>query len=312
MKRVRILALLVFGLFAVSCGGDDSPTGTGGGGGGGNNSGGNSFTATIDGQPFKSDANLIQITGNNPATRQGTLVITGYQTSTGTGMNLIISFFQNVPNAVTQPLGVNTGTTPGGTASVIKGVDSWMTPLNGASGFVTVTERTDTHIKGTFFCTTEGILPSITPPTRVVTNGAFDITVASGLPPLPTSVGSTSVANLGGTPWNAATVVGLSGGTGVFSTSADNTNYSITFVPKMPVSAGNTYGIPSQIGMTVINKLTADSWWGGTGSDIGTMTINQLDSNRLYANFSGTLPPLSGSGSLTVSNGAINTYLEHQ
>jgi len=311
MKRVRILALLVLGLFAVSCGGDDSPTGTGGGGGG-NNSGGNSFTATIDGQPFKSDANLIQVTGNNPATRQGTLVITGYQTSTGTGINLILSFFISTPASVTQPLGVNTGTTPGGTCSVIKGSDSWTTPLSGAAGFVTVTERTDKHIKGTFHCSTDGILPATTPPTRSVTNGAFDITIDSGLPPLPTGVGSTAVATLGGTPWNAATVVGLTGGAGSFSTSADNADYSITLSPKVPVSSGNTYNIPSDINITVINKNTTDSWYGGTGADIGTMTINTIAANRLYANFSGTLPPLSASGSLLVTGGAINTYLEAQ
>jgi hypothetical protein len=127
-----------------------------------------------------------------------------------------------------------------------------------------------TRIAGTFFFTAAAN-QGTTPASTTVTNGAFDITVATGLPDLPTGVGSTSIANLGGTPWNAATVVGTNPGGGVFGYSASNTAYSLTVVPRVPVSAGHTYGVPSQISMTVIQAGGVNSWWGGAGSDVGTL-----------------------------------------
>ncbi len=306
MGRIVGSALLVIALLAVGCGGGDDPANPDGGGGGGG--GGNTFTATVDGQAFKADANTIQVTGNNPATRQGTLAISGYQVSTGIGLIVTISFFIG---PASQPLGVNPGTNPGGIGMVTIAPDSWTTPFSGAAGFVTLTARTDKRIAGTFDFTAAGALPATVPATRVVTSGAFDITIDAGLPPLPTGVGSTAIATIGGTPWNAATIVGIHPGAGTFSLAADNTAYSISLVPKVPVAAGNAYGIPSQMGITVSRTGTADSWWGGLGADIGTVTITTFDANRLIASFNGTLPPLAGVGTLTVTGGAINAYLEN-
>jgi len=64
------------------------------------------------------------------------------------------------------------------------------------------------------------------------------------------------------------------------------------------------------MGMTVIRTGTAESWYGGLGADVGSVTITTFATNRLIASFSGTLPPLSGSSSITVTGGAINSYLE--
>ena len=188
----------------------------------------------------------------------------------------------------------------------------WSTPLNGASGFVTITARTDKRIAGTFHCTTAGILPSITPPTRSVTDGSFDVTIDAGLPPLPTGVGSTEIATIGGTPFNGATIVGINAGGGIFSVGADNTVYSISLLPKIPVTAGNTYGIPSQMSITLAEMGTTNSWWGGLGADIGSVTITTFNANRLIATFNGTLPVLGGApATMTVTGGAINAYLEN-
>ncbi|MBK7769595.1 MAG: hypothetical protein IPI48_03405 [bacterium] len=145
--------------------------------------------------------------------------------------------------------------------------ESWTTPMSGQAGFITLSARTATRVAGTFNYTAgHSAAPCAA---RVVTGGAFDITRESGLPPLPTGVGSTAIATIGGVPWNAATIVGLSGGGTSFTLAADNTSYSITLSPKQLVSAGNTYGIPSQMGITVLRTGTADSWWGGLGADIG-------------------------------------------
>ena len=293
------LALLLF----TGCGGGGGgdPTRPGGGGGGG----GDTFTATIDGVAWASDAAAISVTGSATPTRDGMLVISGYESATGRGLSLAISFFIG---AATQPLGVNSGTTPGGSGTVLAPPDSWLTPMSGAAGMVTLSARTANRVAGTFHFTAEA-LAGATPASRVVTNGAFDITVEAGLPPLPAGVGSTMMATVGGAPWYAATIVGLNAGSGVFSLNASNTAYSITIVPKQPVAAGNSYGVPSQMGITVSRPGSTDSWWGGLGADIGTVTITTFATDRLGATFSGNLVPLNAAGGLLLAGGAINAYL---
>jgi hypothetical protein len=304
-RIVRTVALLLCVplLMAVGCGGSDGPSNPGGGGGGG---GGNSFTAVIDGVNWASDEAFISVTGISTPTREGMLIITGFEASSGRGLSMGISFFIG---PATQPLGVNTGTTPGGTGTVMVTPESWTTPMSGQAGFITLSARTATRVAGTFNYTAEALGGAV-PAARVVTGGAFDITKDSGLPPLPTGVGSTAIATIGGVPWNAATIVGLSGGGTSFTLAADNTSYSITLSPKQLVSAGNTYGIPSQMGITVLRTGTADSWWGGLGADIGSITITTLTTNRVVATFNGNLVPLNAVGNLAVGGGAINAYLQ--
>lgn len=245
------------------------------------------------------------MTGSASPTRQGTLILTGIELSSSISVTLALSF---IVGPATQPLGVNIGTTPGGIGSVLAAAESWTTPLDGASGFVTVTARTGERIAGTFHFTAEGL--GTTPPITSVTGGAFDITVSTGLPPLPTGVGSTAIATFGGAPWNAATVVGTHPGPGAFGLSAASTAYTISLVPKVTVSAGNSYGIPSQMALTVTRTGAADSWYGGLGADVGTVTVATFETDRLVATFVGTLPPLNAASPLTVTGGAVNAYLE--
>ncbi|MBK9304442.1 MAG: hypothetical protein IPM94_11275 [bacterium] len=295
-----ILLLLLF--LSAGCGGSDDPAGPDGGGGDGDNT----FTATIDGLAWASDTNLIGVSGSASPTRPGTLTLSGYQSSSGRAITLSLSFFIG---PATQPLGVNVGTTPGGVGTVLVATDSWLTPLSGAAGFVTLSARTDERIAGTFHFTADALAGAV-PATRSVTAGAFDITIDAGLPPLPAGVGSTAVANVGGAPWYAATIIGLNPGAGVFSLGADNTAYSISITPKIPVAAGNTYGIPSQMNLTVIRTGTADSWAAITGPDIGTVSITMFTADRLVASFEAELPPLNATAPLLVTGGAINAYLQ--
>lgn len=304
---VRLPFVLLAGcltlLLCAGCGGGGGgPSGPGGGGDGD----GNTFTAVIDGVAWTSDEAAVTVTGNSTPNRAGTLIISGFQTSSNRGLSLAISFFSG---PAVQPLGVNTITTPGGSGTVMVLPDSWLTPMSGAAGFVTLTERSATRIAGTFNFTATA-LAAATPAERVVTDGAFDITVAAGLPPLPTGVGSTAAATIGGAPWYAATIVGINPGSGTFSLTASNTAYTLTFVPKVPVSAGNSYGIPSQMAVTVTRDGTTDSWWGGLGADIGSVTISTFEANRLVATFSGTLPALNAPAALAVSGGTLNVHLD--
>lgn len=306
-RRLIATTLAVFSFLTISgCGGgSDGPSGPGGGGGGGGGNG-NAFTAVIDGVNWASDANAISVSGNGAPTREGTLIITGYETSSGRGLSLALSF---LGGPTVQPLGVNTGTTPGGSGTVIIAPNSWLTPFSGAAGVITLTERTATRIAGTFNFTAAA-LAGATPAQRVVTGGAFDITVTAGLPPLPTGVGSTVAATIGGAPWYAATVVGLNPGGNVFSLSASNTAYTLTFVPKVPVSSGNTYGIPSQMGVTASGAGGTDSWWGGLGADVGSVTVTTFGADRLVATFNGNLVPLNAAAGLSLAGGALNVYLQ--
>lgn len=297
--RALTPALLLLIILTTGCGGGDGPADPDGGGD-------NTFTATIDGQAWASDTNLISVSGSASPTRTGTLALTGYQASSGRSLMLSLSFFIG---PASQPLGVNIGTTPGGIGTVTVAANSWLTPLSGAAGFVTLTARTDTRIAGTFHFTADALAGAV-PATRSVTDGAFDITIDAGLPPLPTGVGSTVVATVGGAPWYAATIVGLNPGAGVFSLGADNTAYSISITPKIPVAAGNAYGIPSQMNLTVIRTGTADSWAAITGPDIGTVTITVFTADRMVASFEAALPPLNATAPLTVADGAINAYLQ--
>ena len=208
----------------------------------------------------------------------------------------------------TQPLGVNINTTPGGIGMVAVPPASWTTPLNGAAGTITLTKRTSTEIAGTFSFTAT---PSVgATSTRNVTAGTFDITISGGLPAMPSGTGSVVDASIDGTPWNAATIVGSNPGSGIFTLEADNTEYSVTLIPTVPVVAGTTYGIPSQMSLTVIRTGTSNSWAATSGADVGSVTITTFDAHRLVASFDVTLPPQTASGSLTMSGGAIDAYLQ--
>ncbi|MGB8223750.1 MAG: DUF6252 family protein [Polyangiales bacterium] len=302
MMRVPKRVLLLIVLVAVGCG--DS-AGGGGGAGGTGNPGGMSFSASVDGQSWAADEGTISVTGNPAAPSLGTIVISGADIATGRSLILALSF---VSAPGTYPLGVNVGTTPGGTASVTASPDSWLTPLSGGAGTVTITVRTTTRIAGSFSFTADPLVGG--GPATVVSNGKLDITVDSGLPALATSDGSTATATLGGSSWNAATVIGLNLGAGLFSFTGDNTAYSINMTPKVALAAGNSYGIPSQVSFTIIRTGTVDSWAATGGADVGTWTVDTFSTTGASGTFQGTLPKLGGGPSLDVSDAAYDLSFE--
>lgn len=308
MKTLK-LVVLALGLLAIGCGGGDDgggPAGPGNGGGGGGG-GGNSFTATIDGTNWSSDKNLIQVSGSATPTRQGLLIISGYSVAAKRNVTLDLSY---IVGPATQPLGVNTGSNPGGAAGVTINTDLWLTPLNGKAGFVTITARTDKRIAGTFNFTAEPAVPGTLPATRTVTNGKFDITVDAGLPPLPTGVGSTTTANLGGTPWNGATIVGIRTGPSVFGVTSSTTEYQMSFTTGVPISSTGAYGIGTQMILQVLEIGSGNAWAAVGGPDAGTLNITSLDANRVIGNFTATLPRVGGGTALTITSGTLNAYLQ--
>ena len=299
MRALHLAVLVIAPLVATACGGG----GGGGGPGPGGQNGGNVLTATIAGQAWAADALTVGVFGSSTPSRDGTLLISGTRLSDGASIALNLGF---MPGPATQPLGVNFASTPGGTGAAILASKTYLTPLDGASGFVTFTERTATHLAGTFHFTAE-----TTPATATlqVTSGTFDVTDAGGLPPLPTGVGSTVVATLGGAPWNAATIVGTSPAAGTLALAAGNTAYTLVLSPKVALAAGASYGIPSKVNLQVNRTTGAESWWGGTGADVGTLSVTTLAPDRLVATFSATLPSTGAGAALTVTGGAANVHL---
>ena len=147
----RWASLVLLGPVLAACGG--------GGGGGPTGPGGGTaaFTATIDGQAFAADSITFTVTGNPGV--PGSLIISGADVVSGTDyrtLSLSVSF---IGATGAYPIGINIGTTAGGTASVTEVAGStvtiWSTSLNGAAGTVTITSLTATRMKGTFSFTAD-------------------------------------------------------------------------------------------------------------------------------------------------------------
>jgi hypothetical protein len=201
-------------------------------------------------------------------------------------------------------------TNAGGTGLVSDPPNSWLTALNGEAGSVTITTRTDSRIAGTFQFDATNV-PGTAAGIARVTNGEFDITVSGGLPPLPTGFGSSVSANLDGDFWNAATIVANSPSFGAFNLVGSTTEFSISIVPKVQVSAGETYGIPFQIDLLITRIGSDDTWHAEGGPNVGTVTITEFTNDALVGAFQGSIPQATGGiEQMLVTDGQFNVYLQ--
>jgi hypothetical protein len=291
-------------------------------GGGGNGSTGpdpsgatGTFTAVIDGQSWVSTTN--QTTGAGSSQIPGLVTLTGTKIAGATDYTSISLALGYVAGTGTYPLGVNQGTTAGGGATVttVQGTafSVWSTQFPGDAGTVTVTSLTDTRIKGTFQFNAKAQTTSSATGTKVVTTGTFDLPVPSGFVAAPLgNRGSKVTATLGGSAWNAATIVALGSGN-VFGFSATNDSYSINLTPGTPVTAGATYPIgpgAGAVSMIVSRTGTANSWTTGTSGTVGSMTIATFAGGRATGTFTATLIPGAGtSGSLVITGGTFDVKI---
>jgi len=278
-------------LFAMGCGGDDDPTGPGGGG--------NTFRANIDGASWSAVSSTIQVTGGADP-RLGTIVITGGNA----GGNAIILTLSFIGGTGTYPLGVNPGTNAGGTGSVVDVPITWLTPLSGAAGTVEITTRSATRIAGTFEFTATPLGAGA--PHVAVTGGGFDITIDSGLPALPTGGGSVMTAKIDGEDWNGATITQVGNGSSFGGTT---TEYSINFTGAVSPGAFDLGPGPGRWQCQILRIGSGDSWYAGTNDSVGTIIFATVLPGRMQGLFYGTLPPLSGTDSLVVTDGFFSVYL---
>lgn len=297
MRRFSPLALL---LALAACGGSSAGPDDDGGGGGG--SGPNRLTATIDGQAFA--ATVIQ--ANPVSTVPGSLAFQGTHVVGNTARSMAI-YLAFIPGPGTYPLGMNIGTSPGGTVTVATGASAFTTPLSGAAGTITITTLTSTRVAGTFSFVATATLGTAT---STVTNGVFDVPLSTGyVVPTTDLAGSTMTATINGTPHVMATLSGIGGGASTRVVGGMNLEYSIS-ITVGPITAPESgpltgFAVPSRR-VTITRVGTAQSWGGSAGTDTGTLTITSISATRIAGTFSGTLAAnAQTTGTLTVANGAF-------
>lgn len=305
-RRHRSAALVIFSLLAGACGGGGTDPNGGGGGGTG-------LQATIDGQSWTADDLTLQVSSS--AALPGYLIISGLKLN-GTDYVAITLAVGYIDGPRDYPLGVNQGTTPGGTASVLvksgTTVSTYTTGFTGDEGVFTVTSRTGTRIVGTFEFIAPPQIGGGAVGTKTVTNGSFDLTLpAEYTPPTADDHGNTITASFNGQPWVGATVLGIGNlGLGTFSFGGSTSGISLNLVTITAVSAGNTY---DQTGVTIqATGSGANCCWGGAGS-VTSVTISTITAERITGTFSATLPVLAGGGAtdpLVITDGVFDTKIQ--
>ncbi|MGQ0722940.1 MAG: DUF6252 family protein [Candidatus Eiseniibacteriota bacterium] len=304
--RPRFLGIGAAGafLFAVAgCGGGGSNPAASGPN---QNGGGGPMTATIDGAAWSADETGITAQELPIA---GAFLIQGTEVLSTTEFRTVSLSLYNIAGTGTYPLGMNT-MMYGGTGLVVDGGDGWGTPLSGAAGTVNLTVLDPARIAGTFSFSADASTGSATG-TKTVTNGAFDLLLASGgsLDPVPANMGGRMAATVGGSPWNAATVAASTFG-GSFILATSNTAYTISIsVPS--AAAPGTYVLGGTSSLQVTDAGGSTSWFccSGGGSGSGSVTIDTLTADRATGSFQATLDPVGSGATLGIVGGTFDVGL---
>lgn len=297
-----VLALMSVG---IACGGDgDGGNGPGGGGGSA------TFTAKIDGADWASDAARLQIQPGSTGV-PGSLIITGSKVNgaNATTITFILGF---VKFAANYPLGVNYISTPGGTATIVQqsggNVETRTTPLDGQSGNFQIVSNTGGHIKGNFHFVAQPMLGSALTGNREITEGDFDFELPADFTDVVApNYGSSIQAQLGGTPFNGATILGTVAA-GFYIIGAQTTNLSLQITTQNAVNSPGILNLGSGARITVLD-LTNGHSWGGIAGDSGTVQFSGASGGRANGTFGGRLAANTGSGAsgdLTITGGSFN------
>jgi hypothetical protein len=302
---------LTFALaLATACGGN-SPSGP-------NPSGGDSFTASIDGNAWVSSQSQTTGGGSGSNAVPGSITLIGTQFQGGPGSYTTLTLSLGyISGPGTYPLGVNHGTTAGGTGAVTSLVGAtfsmWSTNFPGNAGTVNISSVSNGRIVGTFQFTAPPQSFTTTTGTRVVNSGSFNLPLPATFAPAPANnAGSKVTATVGTTNWNGATIVAL-GTQNVFGFTATTDTFSITITPASTLQAGNSYPIGGTGGATmmVTRVGTALSWNSVSNTPVGTLTISTLGGFRATGTFFATLLPGSGTtGSLAIANGTFDVRID--
>ena len=298
ISKVAALAALVA---TAACGSDGST------GPNNNNNGASRMTATVNGRAFSSNAlgGLEKVVMVNRALH----LVQGAQTS-GTNATVILITLWNLRGPGTYPIGVGP-TTVGGTGQVTENGLSWITPLTGTAGQVTITTLTDSRIAGTFTFTAEAVGGSTG--TRAVTNGQFDYPIEpmGNVVPIADNAGSRVSGTIAGNSFYGATVTGglIASNTLIFNASSER-GYYISF-SLGSVTAPGTYALTTSnparyIIVSQAASLTAT--WGSptTAGSSGSVTITSFTPTRIAGTFTATLAANPGATGTVAVTGSFD------
>jgi hypothetical protein len=284
----------------VACGGDGG-TDPGGGGGGGSTA----FTAKIDGVEWTTDAARLQVLPGSVGI-PGSLLITGTKVTGNKVLSITITL-GFVRFAAIYPLGVNQGTTPGGTAIIVEqdgaNVETRMTPLDGSRNF-TVISNDGSHIKGTFQFVAQPMLRVCPGGQPHHHRGHLRFRSSAGFTVVGTVDRQFDLADLQRDHFNGATVTAL-GANGVVAMGDDN-HPQPADLNHAGHTNGTTLNLLNGVRITVLDL--SNGQLGGISGDVGTVHFSGMSAERTNGEFSGTLQPNTGSGAtgvLTIANGSF-------
>ena len=242
------------------------------------------FRATIDGAAWSS---LSSTAAAGPG---GNFTLIGSQV--GASVTSLTLSLYSIGAPGTYPLGVS-GNVVGGIGTLVTAPSTWLTPLSGAAGTVTITAISPTRIAGTFSF-------NAAPQTgsgagRVISAGEFDLPV-SGPATLvvPEGAGSKITGTIAGNSFNAATIAAVSPPTqGTLTLAGANTSYTVSLIVSGYTGVGS-YPLGTGVSRTlqVAAAGTPQRIWGGAGgTNAGTVVVTSATSTRIKGTFTATLGP---------------------
>jgi hypothetical protein len=272
-------------------------------GGGTGSDGGAGFTAKIDGKDWS--ATEIGTTAMVVAGVPGTLIISGSDGAEPNSRSITLSLY-NVRGPGRYPLGVSTHVVGGiGQTAEAAGAggdaDDWITPGTGDDGLVEITALGGGRIQGTFFFTADSGRGNSSGVPRTVTEGRFDLALTGTLATLKENKGSTFTARLGGTHYNAATVLAFpldfTGQPGIRISTA--TSLHGVSLELQGVTETGTYALTNTQPIRTITAGhtggdAAHCCWQTAAGDAGEIRVTYLDSNRVKGTFRGVIKPTAG------------------
>lgn len=294
VKRQPPSVLFLTLLAACGGGGTTDPNGNGG------NNGLPNFTAKIDGAVWQAS---VAVTAQNPM--PGLYSITGVRLTGADNYTMIFSLW-NIKGPGTYPLGVGVQMQGGSVVLSHPLSSGWSTPLNGASGTITITTLTATRVVATFNFTADGSVTGGSG-TKVITEGSMDVPVAGTGGVAAENQGHVFTGNIGGSfGAGGAAMVLTTGSNPTLTIVANNLVRSIT-LGLANVTGPGVYALSATtpvrtIGVSGMPGNPLATWTSQVGGS-GSVTITTMSATRVIGSFTATLAPLTGgaTGNLTVS-----------
>jgi hypothetical protein len=305
-----LLAILALAPALPGCGGEDNPADPGTGGG-------DAFTAKVDGRAWTAVPVSI-VAGALPSIPGGYLVVGS--DPEGSSSNTITISLYNVGGPGTYPFGVDFSV-HGGRGSYGEEGNIWSTPTTGAAGTITITTLTATRMVATFhFTATPGHNNPLTN-NRVITEGRFDVPLATTPPPLTDAYGKRNTATLNGASYTAASVSITTSGTPGFGFTSHNDDWRIE-IGLEGVTQPGTYPLsrfhPTRtigVGGYGGGISNPDCCYGVTDAATGSITITSITATRVKGTYTASLPATGlgpAIGTMNVASGSFDVGLADQ